>query len=190
MTWQCSGAGFCCGFTFPTSSGRRGGMTRRRQAIWASQDRPFKGQQLTAEVRWPPEMSSHPLEDDPRPALDLCNRTGFEVLEAEHAEAAPDCFRQPRPPHPRIVYRHPNARNNRRFGACASYLEALAMDWVAYYLGSAPPGSRSISRGKPIFGEAIPTPSCHSSYSRASRGRLMPLKVPALAPVRTWYFRA
>ena len=25
--------------------------------------------------RWPPETSSHPLEDDPRSTLNLCNRT-------------------------------------------------------------------------------------------------------------------
>jgi hypothetical protein len=33
-----------------TRSGRRGGMTRRRQAVQGRQDRPFKGRQFTAEV--------------------------------------------------------------------------------------------------------------------------------------------
>ena len=47
--------------------------------------------------------------------------------------------------------------------------------WIGLLVTSArpQPGSRRISRGKPIFGEAIPAPPCHSSYSRASGGGIM-----------------
>ena len=41
---------FCCGFGPRTRASRRGGMTRRRQAVQVRQDRHFKGRQFTAEV--------------------------------------------------------------------------------------------------------------------------------------------
>lgn len=41
---------FCCDFAMPTRSGRRRGMTQRRQAAEVSRDQSFKGRQFTAEV--------------------------------------------------------------------------------------------------------------------------------------------
>jgi hypothetical protein len=41
---------FCCSFATPTWSGRRRGMTKRRQAVQVSRDQSFKGRQFTAEV--------------------------------------------------------------------------------------------------------------------------------------------
>jgi DDE domain len=43
-------SGFCCSFATPTWSGRRRGMTKRRQAVQVSRDQSFKGRQFTAEV--------------------------------------------------------------------------------------------------------------------------------------------
>jgi hypothetical protein len=41
---------FCCSFATPIWSGRRRGMTQRRQAVQVSRDQSFKGRQFTAEV--------------------------------------------------------------------------------------------------------------------------------------------
>ena len=86
---------FCCSFATPIWSGRRRGMTQRRQAVQVSRDQSFKGRQFTAEVilwavRWSLmfPISYRDLElmlldrgvgvDTPLSSLDpgLCCRTG------------------------------------------------------------------------------------------------------------------
>jgi hypothetical protein len=110
---------------------------------------------------------------------------GFEVMEAEHAEAA------------LIVLESHGHRIHVLFtdiqmpgtmdGLALAHHASKHWPWMGLLvtLGPAPLGSHHIARAKPICDEAIPAPRCHWSYSRASGGSITPPKAATLVPVRT-----